>query len=164
LRDDLILLATLGGRIAATDCLIAKLAKGDYIVTWLASLPGIGAFLSVLLRYEVDDMTRFRSAKKFACYTGLIPSTYASNTRVYHGPLTKQGNKWLRWAFIEAVTPALRVSTELRRYYDQIKARRGAHDARVCTARRLAELAWIVWTERRCYEHRSVRPAKKAAS
>jgi hypothetical protein len=25
---------------------------------------------------------------------------------VAHGPLTKQGNKWLRWAFIEAVTPA----------------------------------------------------------
>ncbi len=163
-RDDLSLLATLRERIIATDRLIAQLAQGDEIVTWLASLPGIGPFLAVLVRYEVDDMTRFRSAKKFTCYTGLIPSTYASNTRVYHGSLTKLGNRWLRWAFIEAVGPALRASSALRRYYDQIKARRGAHDARVCTARKLAELAWIVWTERRCYEERPVQATEKAAS
>jgi len=138
--------------------------QGDEIVPRLASLPGIGPFFAVLLRYEVNDMTRFRSAKKFACYTGFIPSTYASNTRMYHGPLTKQGNRWLRWAFIEAVSPALRASSALRRYYDQIKARRGAHAARVCTARKLAELAWTVWTQRRCYENRPAQPSEKVAS
>lgn len=164
LRDDLTLLATLQKRVTATDRLIAELAEGDQVVAWLASLPGIGPFFSVLLRYEVDDMTRFRSAKKFVRYTGLIPSTYASNTRVFHGPLTKQGNKWLRWAFIEAVGPALRTSSVLRRYYERIKARRGAHDARVCTARKLAELAWIVWTQRRGYEHRPARHLAQSAS
>jgi len=110
-------------------------------------------------------LSRFcRKNQKFACYTGLILSTYASNTRVYHGPLTKQGNKWLRWAFIEAVGPALRASSSLRLYNDQIKARRGAHDARVSTARKLAELAWTVWTERRCYEDRPMPSAGVAAS
>jgi transposase len=164
LRDDLSLLATLRERIIATDALIGQLTKGDEIVGWLLSLPGIGPFFAVLLRYEVDDMMRFRSARKFARYTGLIPSTYASNTRVYHGPLTKQGNKWLRWAFVEAVGPAIRASSSLRRYYDGIKTRRGAHDAQVCTARKLAELAWTVWTERRCYEDRPVRLPEKAVS
>ena len=164
LRDDLSLLATLRERIIATDALIGQLTKGDEIIGWLLSLPGVGPFFAVLLRYEVDDMMRFRSARKFACYTGLIPSTYASNSRVYHGPLTKQGNKWLRWAFVEAVGPAIRVSSSLRRYYDGIKTRRGAHDAQVCTARKLAELAWTVWTDRRCYEDRPVRIPEKAAS
>lgn len=164
LRDDLSLLATLRERIIATDALIGQLTKGDEIIGWLLSLPGVGPFFATLLRYEVDDMTRFRSARKFARYTGLIPSTYASNTRVYHGPLTKQGNKWLRWAFVEAVGPAIRTSSALRRYYDGIKTRRGAHDAQVCTARKLAELAWTVWTERRCYEDRSARPVEKVAS
>jgi transposase len=164
LQDDLSLLATLGERIVATDRLIAEVAKGDDVVAWLASLPGIGSFFSVLLRYEVDDIARFRSAKKFAGYTGLIPSTYASNTRVYHGPLTKQGNKWLRWALIEAVGPAIRGSSSLRRYHERIKARRGAHDAQVCTARKLAELVWSVWTAQRCYEERPARPLQKAAS
>lgn len=106
----------------------------------------------MLIRYEVDDISRFREAKKFAGYTGLVPSTYASGERMVHGRLTKQGNKWLRWAFVEVVTPAIRSSPWLRRSYERIKRRRGAKDARTATARKLAELTWTVWTERRCYE------------
>jgi len=34
-----------------------------------------GLFLSVLIRWEVDDIKRFPTAKQFASYTGLVPST-----------------------------------------------------------------------------------------
>ena len=151
LNEDLGLLLVLNERITATENLIAELSAGDDAVDWLVSLPGIGSFLSVLIRYEVDNIERFSSAKKFTGYTGLVPSTYASGERMVHGRLTKRGNKWLRWAFIEAVTPAIRRSSMLRRYYDKIKSRRGCKDARAATARKLAELAWTVWTEHRCY-------------
>jgi transposase len=151
LYEDIALLEVLQARITATDHLIADLAADDEAIHWLASLPGIGEFLSVLIRYEVDDITRFREAKKFASYTGLIPSTYASGERMVHGRLTKQGNRWLRWAFIEAVTPAIRKSPYVRRYYERIRARLGRKDARTATARKLAELAWTIWVERRCY-------------
>jgi transposase len=159
LQENLALLESLGERIVATEGMVKELAEGDEAIEWLTSLPGIGEFFSVLIRYEVDEITRFRAAKKFAAYTGLVPSTYASGARMVHGRLTKQGNKWLRWAFVEAVTPAIRTSPFLRRYYTQIKARRGAKDARTATARKLAELAWTVWTERRRYEER--RPCAK---
>ena len=151
LREQVSLLEVLGERIRCTDKLIGELAEGDQAVSWLRSLPGIGPFFSVLIGYEVDDIERFRSAKKFASYTGLVPSTYASGDRQVDGRLTKQGNKWLRWAFVEAVTPAITHSRWLRRYYDRLKARRGAKDARTATARKLAELARTVWTERRVY-------------
>lgn len=154
LHEDVALLEVLQQRVAATDRLIAELAAGDEAVRWLVSLPGIGHFFSVLIRYEVDDMTRFPNAKKFASYTGLIPSTYSTAGRTIHGRLTKQGNKWLRWAFIEAVTPAIRTSPYLRRSYERIKSRRGNKDARTATARKIAELAWTVWTERRPYMER----------
>ena len=77
-------------------------------------------------------------------------STYASSNRAAHGRLTKRGNKWLRWAFIEAVTPAVRSSAKQRAQYQRMKIRRGAKDARTAIARKLAELAWTIWTERRC--------------
>lgn len=154
LREDIRLLDVLQDQIAATNGLLKNLAAGDEAVRWLRSLPGIGDFLSVLIRYEVDDITRFREAKKLASHTGLIPSTYASGHRTVHGRLTKQGNKWLRWAFIEAVISAIRCEPSLRRFYEKIKARRGTKDARTATARKLAELVWTVWTERRCYEKR----------
>lgn len=154
LREDIRLLEVLQDQIAATNGLLKDLAAGDEAVRWLRSLPGIGDFLSVLIRYEVDDITRFREAKKLASHTGLIPSTYASGPRTVHGRLTKQGNKWLRWAFIEAVSSAIRCEPSLRRFYEKIKARRGTKDARTATARKLVELVWTVWTERRCYEKR----------
>lgn len=155
LTEDLKLLEVLRAQIATTTGWLKEVAVQDEAVCWLASVPGIGAFFSVLIRYEVDDIRRFREAKKFAGYTGLVPSTYSSGARQMHGRLTKQGNKWLRWAFIEAVTPAICHDPWLRRYYDKIKTRRGAKDARTATARKLAELIWTVWTERRCYEARS---------
>lgn len=166
LREDLKLLGVVQQRIRATEGLIKDLAAGDEAVRWLESLPGIGAFFSVLIRYEVDEIIRFREAKKFASYTGLIPSTDASGQRLVHGRLTKQGNKYLRWAFIEAVRPATRSSPFLRRYYEKIKARLGAKEARTATARKLAELAWTVWTEQRCWQEaqRPVRDIKTPAA
>ena len=154
LREDLNLLKVFAEKIASTERLIDQLAQGDEAVPWLASLPGIGKFLSVVIRWEVDNINRFQEAKKFASYTGLVPSTYASASRMVHGRLTKRGNKWLRWAFIEAVTPAVRTSAYLRAHYQRIKNRSGAKDARTSIARKLAELAWTVWTEQRCYEER----------
>ena len=124
------------------------------MIEWLSSLPGIGAFFAVVLRYEIDDIHRFPTPKKLASYVGLVPSTYQSGNRCFHGRLTKQGNKLLRWAMIEAVTPAVRSSPYFRRYYERINRSSGTGDARVSTARRLLELAWIVWTECRCYEER----------
>jgi len=154
LREDVDLAETLKAKIRSTEGLIKDLAEGDEAVGWLRSLPGVGEFFSVLIRQEVGEMDRFPSPKKFASYTGLVPSTYASGKRITHGRLTKEGNKWLRWAFIEAVSPAIRVSPYLRAYYMRIKARRGTKDARTATARKLAELCWAVWTEHREYEER----------
>lgn len=163
LQEDLGLLEVLQGRIKSTEHLLKDLARGDPSVEWLRSLPGIGEFFSVLIRYEVDCIERFSQAKKFAAYTGLVPSTYASGNRMYHGRLTKQGNKWLRWALIEAVTPAITHSPWLRRYHQRIKARKGTKDARTATARKLAELVWIVWTEKRCYREQQINSLKRHA-
>ncbi len=139
-------------QIAATDTLINKLAAQDASVKWLISLPGIGRFLSVLIRWETDDIHRFPDAKHFVSYTGLAPLTYASSSRLVHGALTKQGNRWLRWAFIEAVTPAVRSSEFIRDHYLKVKSRRGTKDARCSTARKLAEITYIVWSKGRCWE------------
>ena len=154
LSEDLRLLSEVRERISATEGLIKDLSRGDQAVKLLKSIPGIGDFFSVLIRYEVGDITRFRLPDKFASYTGLIPSTYSSGEKTFHGKLTKRGNKYLRWAFIEAVRPAVMTSPELRAYHDRIRRRKGAGDARVATARKLACITWYVWTEQRLYEIR----------
>ena len=89
-------------KIASAEKQIRAVCRQDEICTLLGSVPGIGDILAVTIRYEIDDIGRFVSGGKLCSYAGLVPSTYSSGNRTYQGKITKQGNKWLRWAMIEA--------------------------------------------------------------
>jgi transposase len=94
-------------RIKECERTIKTLSKGNANVQRLQTLPGIGEFFARLIDAEIDDIARFRSASKLATYAGLVPSTYSSGGKTFHGRIIKQGNKWLRWAFVEPVAPAV---------------------------------------------------------
>ena len=73
LDSDLTLLSVIKERIRATNALLDELSAGDEAIQWLRSLPGIGDFFSVLIRYEVDDIDRFPSAKRSRVTPGWCP-------------------------------------------------------------------------------------------
>jgi len=154
LRQDLELLGQLDEHVEATEDWLGSWVQGDERVKWVSSVPGIGKFLSAVIVAEIDRIERFPMPEKLAGYAGLVPATYASGGRVCHGRLTKQGNKYLRWALVEAVWPAIRSSLWLRTHYERIKARHGANGAKAAVARKLAHLVWVVWRRRRVYEER----------
>jgi transposase len=77
------------------------MTKTNSNVKLLKTIPGIGEFFARLIDAEIDDIHRFRTSKKLAACAGLVPSTYSSGCKTYHGRIIKQGNKWLRWAFVE---------------------------------------------------------------
>lgn len=66
LNEHLALLKFVAGQIGSTEALIARPAQDDPAIEWLESIPGIGPFSSVLIRWEVDNIQHFSSAKKFA--------------------------------------------------------------------------------------------------
>jgi transposase len=151
------LLEQLTTRISESDGLVKQLFQQDEDAQLLKSIPGIGEFFSVLISTEVDGIARFASAEKFASYCGLVPATYASGGKLRHGRIIKQGNRWLRWALVEAVWPAIRSNAQLRSSYERIKRRKGARIAAVATARRMATIVFKILKERRefvCYRGR----------
>ncbi len=93
LASELELLEVLKGKISESNGLIRELASGDKRVKLLKSIPGLGPFFSVLVAKEIDDISRFKDEKKLCAYTGLVPSTYASGGKVFHGRITRTGNK-----------------------------------------------------------------------
>lgn len=151
LKENLELLKNLNRRIQATDYLVHLLSSKHPYVKRLSTIPGIGKFFSVLIAYEIDNIKRFITEKKFAGYIGIIPSTYASGNRLTHGRITRQGNKYLRWALIEAIWPAINKDNYLRVYYERIKRTKGSNQAKVATARRLATIIYRVLSEDRDY-------------
>ena len=114
----------------------------------LKTIPGIGDFLSVLIKTEIGEIGRFRTSSHLCSYAGLVSSTYSSGGKSRNGRITKQGNKWLRWAMVEAVVPGINSSGELRNYYEKIKVRKGSKVAKVATARRLLCIVYRVLKEK----------------
>jgi len=137
LADLLAVYEVLSEKIKATDRLVKNLSAQDEDCKLLKTIPGLGDFLALLVKIEIGDIGRFRSSSHLCSYAGLVPSTYSSGGKCRHGRITKQGNKWLRWAMVEAVVPAMRSHAGLRAHYNRIKYRRGSKVAKVATARRL---------------------------
>jgi transposase len=154
LDGDLALLEAVRERIAESNEVIKELSRGDEGVSLVKTIPGFGAFLSVLVTKEIGGIGRFATAEKLCSYAGLVPSVYASGGKSYTGRITKQGNKWLRWALVEAVVPAIRADAGLRGYYERIKRRKGANSAKVATARRLLTIVYRCLKDNRVYEKR----------
>ncbi len=121
------------GRIRQTEDTIRLMTKTNGNVKLLKTILGLGEFFARLIDAGVDDVSRICSPKKLAAYAGLVPSTYSSGGKTYDGRII---NKWLRWAIVKAVAPAVAADPQLRAQYEQLKFR-GINKARVAIARKL---------------------------
>jgi hypothetical protein len=103
--SEMILLEAVRAPVRQSDRLVRRLGSGDERVRWVRSIPGVGPFFAVRIVNEIGDVTRFARPANLCGYAGLVPAVYASGGRVFHGRLTKQGNRWLRWALVESRAP-----------------------------------------------------------
>jgi transposase len=102
LETRLDLLDYLKVQITKSEAQIRKMLSGNRYREIILSIPGFGEILSDIVALEIEDIKRFSSSSKLVSYVGLIPSTYGSAGKVYHGDLIPHGNRWLRYAFVEA--------------------------------------------------------------
>lgn len=151
LDDELFLLGQLNRLIKASDGWIKELSQDHQEIALLRTIPGIGPFFAALLWCEIDGIDRFPSPKKLHAYAGLVPATYQSSDRTRYGRLTKTGNKYLRFAMIEAVVPAINSDPELRSLYYRQRELKGSNRAKVVVARRLLTIAYRVLKDKRPY-------------
>lgn len=149
--DNIVHLDLLSSQLAELDREIASLAKSDEIMGLLCTIDGIGPLTALAIRAAVGDISRFRNARAFAAYTGLIPSCRQSAETVRNGPITKQGINVLRSLLIQAVPHAVRHSDYLKRLYYRINLRSSVNKARVAVAHALARMIYHVWMEARPY-------------
>jgi transposase len=141
LEGYLSVLETVRQKIQVASGRVQKLAEADQDAMLLMTVPGVGYYSALLIKSEIGDIKRFPSAKQLCSYAGLVPSTYASGNTCYHGHITKQGSRWLRWILIEAAIHAAKRTGPLRRFYYKVERKKGGKVAKVATARKLLE--WI---------------------
>jgi transposase len=76
--------------------------------TFLKTVPGIGQILALTVMLESGDIRRFPSLGNFASYCRCVGSQKISNGKRKGSGNTKNGNKYLVWAFVEAANFAVR--------------------------------------------------------
>jgi transposase len=107
----------------------------------ICQIAGVGKVTGAIFVVEIGDVDRFDSAKKLCSWAGLTPKHRESDSTKFQGQITKQGNRLVRWAAIEAIS-GFRGSSPLKEDYRRIADRRGVYKARVAVARKLLTLVY----------------------
>jgi transposase len=143
------LIDTLDAQIDEIERELRHLGADHAYVPLLRTIPGIAWILGYTIAAEIGDIARFSAPRKLVGYTGLTPRVIQSGERDRRGPLTKNGPRYLRWAYIEAAQHACRYPP-YHDLYVRTKQRlgrsRGAKVAAITVARRLAEATWWMLT------------------
>lgn len=85
----------------------------------LQTASGIGPVLGATLVSEIYEMRRFESMDQLRSYVGLTPKEASSGQTIRHGRMSKRGNKYLRWAILQAARRSIDRDTELAMRYAQ---------------------------------------------
>lgn len=97
----------------------------------LRCLKGVETATAFALVVEAGVFSRFKSARAFSSWLGLVPSEHSSGERTSRGGITKAGNSHLRKLLVEASWHYTRATKERKRglYDDAVPARIANHAA-----------------------------------
>ena len=115
----------------------------------LLTVKGIGVVLALTIMLETGDIHRFPTVGDYASYSRCVSSAYFSNGKKKGKGNTKNGNRYLGWAFIEAANFAIRYEPTIQRYYQRRKDS-GKHLAsvRATVAHKLANACYhMLWNK-----------------
>jgi len=115
-REDLLrLLAQLDGWVKELDQRIEQEVARREDAQRLMTHPGVGPQTALATVLVLGPVERFLDSRHLTSYLGLIPEEDSSAGRQRFGPLTKQGNRLLRFLLVEAAQTASRYAARLAR-------------------------------------------------
>ena len=85
----------------------------------LKTVSGVGVVLALTIALETGDIGRFAGPGNFASYARMVVSRRESNGKKKGEGNAKCGNRYLAWAFIEAVHFAVRYDATIKRRYQK---------------------------------------------
>jgi transposase len=134
---------------------LARFTEHDPVVERLLKIPGVGPLTATALRASVVEVQRFPSARHFASWLGLTSREYSSGERRRLGPISKQGDPYLRTLLIHGARAVLLAARSaqrrgssldrLRTWALDLQERRGHNKAAVALANKLARIVWATW-------------------
>ena len=115
---------------------------------YLLTVPGIGNILAMTIMLEVGDIKRFPKVGNFTSYCRCAPSRRFSDGKSKGSGNRKNGNRYLSWAFTEAVHLGRRHNERFRRYYNRKVAQANTSLATKALGNKLARICYYIMRDR----------------
>jgi transposase len=113
----------------------------------LATIPGIGVLGASAITATMIDPTAFRSGRDFAAWVGLVPRQDSTGGKQKLGPISKQGDRYLRRLLVVGAHAVLRRAKQSPQNYPwlaQLLARRPFKVVAIALANKMARVAWAL--------------------
>jgi len=134
----------LGDKIREVEGTVERRVELREPYRYLLSLPGVGRVLSLTIMLETGPISRFPKVGNYASYCRKIRSRWLTAGKLKGRGNSKNGNKYLAWAFSEAAEFARRYNVEARTYYNRKKQKTNFMVAHNALAHKLARAAYYV--------------------
>jgi transposase len=143
-KSNLSVMQCLTRQIATIEAAVKERVKLRAEFEKLRTVSGIGTTLALTMMLESGDMRRFSSVGNFASYCRCVGSQKISNGKRKGSGNTKNGNKYLAWAFVEAANFAVRYQPAIRRFYQRKKAKTNGIVALKAVAHKLCRACYYI--------------------
>ena len=114
---------------------------------WVQTVPGIGLIGATAIAATVTDPKAFRSGRDFAAWIGLVPRQDSTGGKQKLGPISKQGDQYLRRILVVGAHSVLRRARQYPEKYPWLTAllaRRPFKVVAVALANKMARVAWAL--------------------
>jgi transposase len=118
----------------------------------LMTVPGIGVVLATVIYLETGPIERFAEPGNYASYARCVGSEHTSNGKKKGQGNTKNGNKYLAWAFVEAAVYSTRFCPQAKRFYERKKAKANTALAVKALAHKLARACYHILKQREPFD------------
>ncbi len=121
--------------------------RSDEASKRLRSIPGIGIVGATAIAATVPDPKAFRSGRDFAAWIGLVPRQDSTGGKQKLGPISKQGDQYLRRILVvgaHAVLKMARQQPEKYPWLTRLLGRKPFRVAAVALANKMARIAWAL--------------------
>jgi transposase len=118
----------------------------------LMTIPGIGKILALTIMLEAGDISRFPKVGNYSSYCRCVRSERLSNGKKKGENNTKNGNRYLSWAYVEAANFAIRFCPEAQRFYQRKKAKTNGVVAIKALANKIARASYYVMRDQVAYD------------
>jgi transposase len=152
IKANVAVIATLSAQIEFLEKRLQEKVGARMEYGLLASVPGVGQVLATMILLETGPIERFANVGNFASYARCVDSVRTSNGKKKGEGNTKNGNKYLAWAFVEAANFALRYCAEAKRFYERKKAKTNNVVAIKALAHKLARACFHILKERKPFD------------